>query len=92
MQRERVRIEPGRAILGDRARWGKVGYSGQGFAPTPGTYRGMNATRVALTTIADSGRCPVDRQGFANLYPLAAAALYEVAFALEAGPLATWRN
>jgi hypothetical protein len=27
-----------------------------------------------------------------DLYPLIAAALYEVAFANEAGPLATWRN
>jgi hypothetical protein len=92
MQREQVRIEPGPAVLGDRARWGKVGYAGQGFAPAPDTYPGLNAARVALTTIADSGRCPVDRQGFANLYPIAAAALYEVAFAREAGPLATWRN
>lgn len=92
MQREQVRIEPGPAVLGDRARWGKVGYAGAGFAPALGTYPGLNAARAALTTIADSGRAPQDRQHLANLYPLAAAALYEVAFAREAGPLATWRN
>ena len=92
MQGERVLLEPGLALLGNRARWGKVGYAGHGFAPAPGTYRGLDATRARLTTIADSGRAPQDRNEFANLYPLAAAALYEVAFASEAGPLATWRN
>ena len=92
MQREQVRLGSGVALLGDRARWGKVGYAGRGFAPAPGTYRGLDATRARLTTIADSGRAPQDRTQFANLYPLAAAALYEVAFAREAGPLATWRN
>ncbi len=92
MQREQVRLEPGLGILGNRARWGKVGYAGEGFAPAPGTYRGLDAARARLTTIADSGRARKDRAGFANLYPLAAAALYEIAFACEAGPLATWRN
>jgi hypothetical protein len=92
MQREQVHLESGLALLGDRACWGKVGYAGEGFAPAPGTYAGLNATRVGLTTIADSGHAPADRTSFANLYPLAAAALYELAFAREAGPLATWRN
>ena len=92
MQREQVHLEPGLALLGERARWGKVGYAGRGFAPAPETYRGLDAARARLTTIADSGRAPQDRTTFANLYPLAAAALYEIAFACEAGPLATWRN
>jgi hypothetical protein len=79
-------------LLGDRARRGRVGYSGTAFAPAQGTYRGINATRVKLTTVADSGRAGKARAQFVNLYPLAAAALYEVAFAREAGPLATWSN
>ena len=91
MQREQVRIFPGRSLLGERACWGKVGYAGDAFAPAPETYRGLNAARVRLTTRQDSGPGP-DRPSFANLYPLAAAALYELAFAREAGPLATWRN
>jgi hypothetical protein len=79
-------------LLGDRARWGRVGYAGTAFAPAQGTYRGINATRVRLTTVADSGRAGKERATFVNLYPLAAAALYEIAFACEAGPLATWNN
>jgi hypothetical protein len=51
----------------------------------------MNATRVRLTTVSDSGRFS-DRRSLANLYPLAAAALYEIAFSHEFGYLATWRN
>jgi hypothetical protein len=80
------------SVLGERARWGRVGYSGSAFSPAGGTYPGMNATRVNLTTIADSGRTGTTRAALINLYPLAAAALYEVAFAREAGPLSTWRN
>jgi hypothetical protein len=80
------------SVLGERARWGSVGYSGDGFAPAPATYGAINATRVRLTTVADSGRAGDSRETLINLYPLAAAALYEVAFACEAGPLSTWRN
>ena len=40
----------------------------------------------------DSGRSGPAKAPLANLYPLIAAALYETAFAREAGPLATWRN
>jgi hypothetical protein len=69
-----------------------VGYSGVAFAPTHGTYAGLNAARASLTTVADSGRTGLQRVALVNLYPLAAAALYEVAFAREAGPLATWWN
>ena len=78
-------------LLGERARWGRVGYAGAAFAPAQETYKGTNATRIKLTTVADSGRSP-DKPYLANLYPLVAAALYELAFAREAGPLATWRN
>jgi hypothetical protein len=78
-------------LLGERARWGRVGYAGRAFAPDRRTYRWMNATRVRLTTVSDSGRFS-DRRSLANLYPLAAAALYEIAFSHEFGYLATWRN
>lgn len=80
------------SVLGERARWGCVGYAGDAFAPAQATYAGMNATRVRLTTVADSGRAGQSRDALINLYPLAAAALYEVGFAREAGPLSTWRN
>jgi len=86
-----VRAGRDERLLGERARWGRVGYAGAAFAPAQGTYRGTCATRVNLTSIADSGRGP-EREGLANLYPLVAAALYELAFAREAGPLSTWRN
>jgi len=78
-------------VLGERARWGRVGYAGAAFAPAQQTYKGTSATRLHLTSIADSGRSP-DRAYIANLYPLVAAALYELAFAREAGPLSTWSN
>jgi hypothetical protein len=89
---QRARIDLRGGILGERARWGRVGYSGTAFAPAPGTYRGINATRVKLSTVADSGRFQSQKSTLVNLYPLAAAALYEVAFASELGPLATWNN
>jgi hypothetical protein len=80
------------SILGSRARWGRVGYNGPAFAPAPSTYRGVNAGRARLTTVQDSGRPGPAKAPLANLYPLIAAALYELGFAHEAGPLATWRN
>jgi hypothetical protein len=80
------------SVLGERARWGRVGYTGDAYAPAPETYLGLNATCARLTTVADSGRAGSARSALANLFPLAAAALYEVAFAREAGPLSTWRN
>jgi hypothetical protein len=86
-----IRAARGEHLLGERARWGRVGYAGKAFAPAQETYRGINAMRLRLTSIADSGRAP-EREGLVNLYPLVAAALYEMAFAREAGPLATWRN
>ena len=80
------------SVLGPRARWGRVGYAGEAFAPAVGTYRGVGGARARLTTVQDSGRSGSAKAPLANLYPLIAAALYETAFAYEAGPLATWRN
>ena len=80
------------SVLGSRARWGRVGYAGQAFAPAVGTYEGIGGARARLTTVADSGRSGTTKAPLANLYPLIAAALFETAFASEAGPLATWRN
>ena len=80
------------SVLGSRARWGRVGYAGEAFAPAVGTYRGIGGARARLTTVQDSGRAGSAKAPLANLYPLIAAALYETAFADEAGPLATWRN
>ena len=86
-------MRDGRAdrLLGERARWGRVGYAGAAFAPAQETYKGTSATRIRLTSVADSGRGP-EKPYIANLYPLVAAALYELAFAREAGPLSTWCN
>jgi hypothetical protein len=42
--------------------------------------------------VQDSGRAGSAKAPLANLYPLIAAALYEIGFVGEAGPLATWRN
>src|SRR5206468_3653456 len=78
-------------LLGDRARWGRVGYAGSAFAPAPQTYPEINGTRVRLTTVADSGR-ELRPGALVNLYPLVAAALYEIAFVREVGLLDTWRN
>ena len=94
MDRQRARSNASRAFspLGSRARWGRVGYEGVGFAPAVGTYPAITGTRPRITTVQDSGRAGEARAGMANLYPLLAAALYETGFALEAGPLSTWRN
>jgi hypothetical protein len=74
-----------------RLRFGHVSYAGLAFAPAEHTYRGIGP-RAKLTTVEDSGRTTLIRGEIAKLYPLAAAALYEVAFAREAGPLDTWMN
>lgn len=78
--------------LGTRAVWNRVGYAGEAFAPAEGTYEGVNTIALAWTTVADSGLHPRGGRGLANLYPLVAAAMYEAAFAHEAGPLSTWSN
>ena len=80
------------SILGSRAVWGRVGYTGRAFAPARETYDSVNAGRARLTTVQDSGRARRVKAPLANLYPLIAAALYEAAFASEAGPLTTWLN
>lgn len=79
--------------LGDRAAWGRVAYVGRAFAPAPGTYRSADASSLRhYFSAQDSGTCPTTGRALTNLYPLVAAALYEVAFAAEAGPLLTWSN
>lgn len=76
--------------LGEKARWGGVGYAGRPHAPAEGTYC-LEARGMGWTTLEDSGE--LARAGaLSNLSPLIAAAIYEVGFALEAGPLSTWRN
>ena len=62
------------------------------FLPAQGTYRGVDPTRAFITTVQDSGRARAVREAIAELSPFIAAALYEVAFCWEAGPLSTWRN
>ena len=79
-------------VLGTRAVWGSVGYSGEAFAPAPETYNLIDAVGLRYTTEQDSGIMPSSGRALANLYPLIAAALYDVGFVLEAGPLSTWSN
>lgn len=79
-------------VLGERARWGQVGYSGEPFAPADGTYAGIDPLKLLYTTHEDSGFHPRSGAELKNLYPLIAAALYEIGFAWEAGPLDTWSN
>ena len=81
-----------RKALGTKALWGRVGYNGTAFAPALSTYAGVDAERLAYTSVADSGQHPKRGRGLANLYPLIAAALYEAAFAAELGPLSSWSN
>ena len=87
-------MEKSEQVLGDRAFWGKVGYAGEAHAPVEGTYPGINATDLLWTTVQDSGAHPMPGAGaeLANLTPLMMAALYDVGFAWEAGPLTTWSN
>jgi hypothetical protein len=86
--------ETGKA-LGNQARWGRVGYAGDAFAPAEGTYAGVTATGLNYTHVNDSGLCPMPfgRDGaLANLMPMVLGAMWESAFAMEAGPLSTWSN
>jgi hypothetical protein len=80
-----------RKALGRRAFWGRVGYAGAAHAPALRTYAAVGS-RLRFSTVADSGRLPQSGRELANLYLLLAAALYEAAFAAEAGPLSTWSN
>ena len=72
-----------------------VRYSGGAFAPATGTYRGVDTPAMNFSTTEDSGcaQRAVDRiSALGAAAPLALAAMWEAGFALEAGPLSTWRN
>lgn len=72
-----------------------VRYSGAAFAPPAETYPTADLRSFNLTTLADSGYAPAPINRVADLgalAPLALAALWESAFAFEAGPLSTWSN
>lgn len=81
-------------VLGSKALWGRVGYSGEAHAPAEGTYTGIDAVNLRYTTTNDSGDFPKPGKDapLSNLVPLMMAALYEVGFAWEAGPLSSWSN
>lgn len=81
-------------VLGDKALWGSVGYTGTAHAPAEGTYPGIDALNLRYTTVADSGVFPTTGNGaaLANLSPLVMAALYDIGFAWEAGPTTSWSN
>lgn len=73
----------------------KISYRGEPFAPAATTYPSVCVRSLNLTTIADSGYGPsaTDRLAdLGSLGPLALAAIWEAAFALEGGPLSTWSN
>jgi hypothetical protein len=86
------RVAEGKEVLGSKALWRSVGYTGEAFAPAEGTYAGIDAVNLRYTTTQDSGAHPTTGPALGNLYPLVAAALYETGFAWEAGPLDTWSN
>ena len=72
-----------------------VSYRGEPFAPAASSYRALSTRSLNLTTVADSGYGPsaIDRLAtLGSLGPLALAAIWEAAFAFEAGPLSTWDN
>jgi hypothetical protein len=80
--------------LRTRARRSVV-YRGEPFAPAVNTYSAVSSKSLNLTTIADSGYGPSATERLAELGaigPLALAAIWEAAFALEAGPLSTWEH
>jgi len=67
-----------------------LSYEGDPFAPIPGTYPGIDPLGRSFWSVADSGE--VEAQNLRCLLPLIAAALSEVGFSWEAGPLSTWSN
>lgn len=72
-----------------------IRYRGNAFAPAAGTYRVADLRSFNFTTLADSGYAPTPVGRVADLgplAPLALAAMWEAAFAYEAGPLSTWAN
>jgi hypothetical protein len=78
--------------LGDRAVVGKVGYAGPFHIPAPETYAGIDVLRLNFATVEDTGIDLTADAPIANLHLLMAAALWDLAFAREAGPLSTWSN
>ena len=86
---EQVRKTP-KAITSPQIR-----YRGGAFAPPAGSYQAADLRSFNLTTLHDSGYAPSPSVRVAELgalAPLALAALWEAAFAYEAGPLSTWQN
>lgn len=77
----------GRQLLGSR-----IGYVGRAHAPASGTYQGIEAAGLGYLSVADSGIPESSPVALRALAPLIAAALYEIGFAWEAGPLSTWSN
>jgi hypothetical protein len=72
-----------------------VHYRGVAFAPAACTYVAADMKRFPFSTLADSGYEPsatVRVAALGAVAPLAIAALWESAFAFEAGPLSTWSN
>jgi hypothetical protein len=72
-----------------------VSYTGKAFAPATGSYQIGDSTTLNLSTQHDSGYAPTPIGRISDLgpiAPLALAALWEAAFAFEAGPLSTWSN
>ena len=72
-----------------------VRYTGKAFAPATGSYLLGDGTSLILSTQHDSGYAPAPIGRISDLgpvAPLALAALWEAAFAYEAGPLSTWSN
>ena len=70
-------------------------YTGKAFAPATGSYLIGDTASLNLSTRHDSGYAPTPIGRITDLgsiAPLALAALWEVAFAYEAGPLSTWSN
>ena len=73
----------------------RVRYTGKAFAPATGSYQIGDTAKLNLSTQHDSGYAPTPIGRIADLgpiAPLALAALWEAAFAFEAGPLSTWNN
>ena len=89
------RISETRKALGEQALWGFVGYAGDAFAPAEGTYEGVTASGLNYSHVNDSGLHPkpgIKGAPLANLMPMILGAMWEAAFAREAGPLSTWSN
>ncbi len=81
--------------LGELALYGSVGYAGRAFAPAASSYPGVDFNSLNYTHLQDSGSFPLPGgpgAALSNLVPLVHGMQWEAGFALEAGPLSTWRN